>query len=134
MSYDIAPVGRTPAAAPTPTTPVTAAPRAVWTPPPTAAATAAAGAVAAQASVTVDTIHASAPAQIPASPPAEVHEAMAVAAAAYHTLQAADREVRFKLHEATGKVSVEIHDSHGNLLFSVPSSKALDLAAGGSLG
>jgi hypothetical protein len=26
-----------------------------------------------------------------------------------------------------------VHDTHGNLLFSVPASKALDVAAGGSL-
>jgi hypothetical protein len=28
---------------------------------------------------------------------------------------------------------VEVHDTHGNVLFTVPSSKVLDIAGGGSL-
>ena len=41
--------------------------------------------------------------------------------------------MRFKVNEATGKLSVEVHDVHGNLLFTVPSSTVLDVASGGSL-
>jgi hypothetical protein len=111
MSIDIASVGRTP------TTPVSATPSG---PPPPAAAPSQPA-----ASVTVDTI--------PASPPPEVHQAMAVAAHAWDNLQASNREMRFKINQATGKLTVEVHDTHGNLLFSVPASKALDVAAGGSL-
>ena len=75
--------------------------------------------------VTVDTI--------PASPPPEVQAAMGVAAQAYDSLQASGKGLHFKVDEATGKLTVEVHDVHGNLLFQVPASTALDVAAGGSL-
>ena len=75
--------------------------------------------------MTVDTI--------PASPPDEVHDAIGVANQAYHNLQAAGSELRFKVNEATGKLSVEVHDVHGNLMFTVPASTVLDVASGGSL-
>jgi hypothetical protein len=111
MSIDIASVGRTPA------TPLSATPAAA--PPPVAAASPMAE------PVTVDAI--------PASPPPEVHEAMNVAANAYDDLKASGREMRFRVNEATGKLTVEVHDIHGNLMFAVPGSKALDVAAGGTL-
>jgi len=109
MSFDIAPVGRTPGTAPAATE------RTHHTAPSNAA----------QDSVTVDTI--------PSSPPPEVHEAMGVAAQAYDKLQAEGRQMRFKVNEGTGKLVVEVHDLHGQLLFQVPASKALDVASGGSL-
>jgi hypothetical protein len=109
MSFDIAPVGRTPGTAP-------AATEKTHSTVPSNAA---------QDSVTVDTI--------PSSPPPEVHEAMGVAAQAYDKLQAQGREMRFKVNEGTGKLVVEVHDLHGQLLFQVPASKALDVAGGGSL-
>jgi uncharacterized FlaG/YvyC family protein len=111
MSFDIAPVGRTPGTAP-------AAIDKTYS-------TAPLNAVHASESVTVDTI--------PSSPPPEVHEAMGVAAQAYDSLQDQGRQMRFKVNEDTGKLVVEVHDLHGNLLFQVPSSKALDVAGGGSL-
>jgi hypothetical protein len=70
---------------------------------------------------------------IPASPPPEVDDAIAVAAGVYENLKTRGREVRFNLDEATGRLVVAVHDLEGNFLFSVPPSKALDLAAGGSL-
>jgi len=109
MSFDIAPVGRTPSTAPAATN------KTQNTAPSNAA----------QDSVTVDTI--------PSSPPPEVHEAMGVAAQAYDKLQAEGREMRFKVNEGTGKLVVEVHDLHGQLLFQVPASKALEVASGGSL-
>jgi hypothetical protein len=72
--------------------------------------------------VTVDTI--------PASPPPEVHEAMGVAAQAYDNLKASGSELRFKINEATGKLTVEVRDVHGNLMFTVPASTVLDVASG----
>lgn len=111
MSFDIAAVGRTPGTAPAATDKTQS--------------TAPSTAVQASDSVTVDTI--------PASPPPEVHEAMGVAAQSYDKLRAQGREMRFKVNEGTGKLTVEIHDLHGNLLFQVPASKALDVAGGGSL-
>jgi hypothetical protein len=111
MSFDIGSVGRTPAAAPAQANRSSAA--------------APASPAHAADTVTVDTI--------PASPPPEVHEAMGVANQAYHALQAKGTELRFKINEATGKLSVEVHDVHGNLLFTVPASTVLDVAEGKSL-
>lgn len=108
MSFDIGSVGRTPAPAPSQS----------------ARSSAPAPAQAEQAAdtVTVDTI--------PASPPAEVQDAIGVANQAYHNLQAEGTELRFKVNESTGKLTVEVHDVHGNLMFTVPASTALDVASG----
>ncbi|MBV9606568.1 MAG: hypothetical protein JO027_15735 [Solirubrobacterales bacterium] len=108
MSYDIGSVGRTPAPVPSQTARSSA-------PAPAQAAHAA-------DTVTIDTI--------PASPPPEVQDAMGVANQAYHNLQAEGTELRFKINESTGKLSVEVHDVHGNLMFTVPASTALDVASG----
>ena len=66
-------------------------------------------------------------------PPPEVHDAIAVAGKSYTQLAAADRHLRFDMDDRTGKVSIEVHDLRGNVLFTVPSSKALEIAAGGVL-
>jgi putative hemolysin len=108
MSYDIGSVGRTPAPAPSRTA--------------RSSAPAPAHAAHAADTVTVDTI--------PASPPPEVQDAIGVANQAYHNLQAQGNELRFKVNETTGKLSVEVHDTKGNLLFTVPSSTVLDVASG----
>ncbi len=76
-------------------------------------------------SVLVDTM--------PSSPPPEVHAAIAVAGHSFTQLAATDRHLRFTINDRTGKLSVEVHDLRGNVLFTVPSSKALDIAAGGAL-
>lgn len=70
---------------------------------------------------------------IPASPPDEVLDAMGVAANAHDQLAAEDRGLSFKVDEKTGKVVVTVRDSNGKELFTVPASKALDIAAGGNL-
>ena len=108
MSFDIGSVGRTPAPTPSQTARSSA-------PAPVQAGNAA-------DTVTVDTI--------PASPPEEVHDAIGVANQAYHNLKAAGSEMRFKINEATGKLTVEVHDTRGNLMFTVPASTALDVASG----
>jgi hypothetical protein len=108
MSFDIGSVGRTPATSPAQTARSSA-------PAPVQSAQAA-------DTVTVDTI--------PASPPPEVHAAIGVANQAYHDLKASGSELRFKVNEATGKLTVEVHDTHGNLLFTVPASTVLDVASG----
>jgi putative hemolysin len=108
MRYDIGSVGRTPAPAPSRTARASV-------PAPAQAADAA-------DTVTVDTI--------PASPPEEVHDAIGVANQAYHNLQAQGSELRFKVNESTGKLTIEVHDIHGNLMFTVPASTVLDVVAG----
>lgn len=70
---------------------------------------------------------------IPASPPTEVLDAMGVAAAAHAKLADSGRGLSFKIDDATGKVVVSVHDNQGKVLFTVPASKALDIAAGGTL-
>jgi hypothetical protein len=70
---------------------------------------------------------------IPASPPAEVLDAMGTAAQAADRLATQDRALSFSVDAATGKVTVAVHDTNGNVLFTVPGSKALDIAGGGSL-
>lgn len=108
MSYDIGSVGRTPAPVPSRTV--------------RSSAPAPAQAVHAADTVTVDTI--------PASPPPEVQDAIGVANQAYHNLKADGSELRFKVNESTGKLSIEVHDIHGNLMFTVPASTVLDVASG----
>ena len=41
--------------------------------------------------------------------------------------------MHFHIDDRTGQLSVEVHDLQGNVLFTVPATKALDVAAGGSL-
>jgi hypothetical protein len=70
---------------------------------------------------------------IPATPPPEVHDAIAVAAQSYHRLADQDRHLRFMIDERTGHFEIQVHDLKGNVLFTVPPVKALEVAAGGSL-
>ena len=112
MSFDIASVGRTP--------PLSGPAR---TAPPSG--NSASASASASEPVKVD--------MIPSSPPPEVQDAMGVAAQAYDKLQASGRGLHFKVDDATGKLIVEVHDQHGKILFTVPASKALDVAGGGSL-
>ena len=44
-----------------------------------------------------------------------------------------DRGLSFKIDDRTGKVVVSVHNNAGQVLFTVPASKALDVASGGSL-
>jgi hypothetical protein len=80
---------------------------------------------AAEAAVTVDTL--------PASPPPEVMDAIGVAVHASERLAASGHEMRFQVDPPTGKVTVEVHDLQGNLQSTVPPSKALDVADGGTV-
>lgn len=70
---------------------------------------------------------------IPAGPPDEVHDAIGIANQAYHALRATGSELRFKINEATGKLTVEVHDVHGSVMFTVPASAVLVVASGGPL-
>ncbi len=69
----------------------------------------------------------------PSSPQPEARDAIAPAGQSYAQLGAADRQLRFNINDRTGKVSVAVHDVRGDVLFTVPSSKALDIAASGTL-
>ena len=70
---------------------------------------------------------------IPAAPPPEVLEAMGVAARAADRLAADGHQMRFAVDPQTAKVVVEIRNTQGDLLWTAPPSKALEVASGGSL-
>jgi hypothetical protein len=70
---------------------------------------------------------------IPSSPPAEVLDALGTSAQAHARLAAQDRGLSFTIDDRTGKVVVSVHDNAGQVLFTVPNTKALDIASGGSL-
>lgn len=80
---------------------------------------------AAEDPVSVDTI--------PPSPPPEVQNAIGVANDAYHRLAQSGRELRFAIDETTGKVIVALHNANGEQLSTLPPSKALEVAEGGSV-
>lgn len=67
---------------------------------------------------------------IPAIPPREVRAAMGIAARAYEDLKDNGREVRFKVDRTTDRLRIEVRDARGNLLYTVPPSKVLDVACG----
>jgi len=72
-------------------------------------------------------------ATIPASPPPEVCDAIAVARQAYEKLQQAGRRLSFEVDDRTGTLSIEVHDLEGNFLFTLSPSEFLDIAGGGPL-
>jgi hypothetical protein len=76
-------------------------------------------------SVIVDTI--------PPTPPAEVLQQIAAAADAYDKLLASGVQLHFETDLTSGKLAVQVLDTHGRVIGTVPASKVLDLAAGGSL-
>jgi hypothetical protein len=63
-------------------------------------------------------------------PPPDVLEEMGLAAEVYERLADRGREVRFRLDPPTGRVSVEIHDLEGKMLYAIPPNRALDIASG----
>ena len=72
-------------------------------------------------------------AAIPDSPPPEVLEAMGAAAHAYDRLKTAGRRLHFETDAVTGRVTVQLLDPDGNVVTTLPPSKVLDLASGGTL-
>lgn len=72
-------------------------------------------------------------AAIPASPPPEVLDAMGAAADAYDRLKTAGRRLHFETDAVTGRVTAQLLDPDGNVVTTLPPSKVLDLASGGTL-
>jgi beta-lactamase class A len=70
---------------------------------------------------------------IPASPPAEVLDAMTTAAQAADRLQSSGRALRFSVDPPTGRVSAQLTDLDGNPLSDVSPSTVLAVASGESL-
>lgn len=67
----------------------------------------------------------------PSALPAQVREAIAEAASVYVQLQASGYELSFHVDEDAARVRIEVHDLDQRLLFTVPPSKALQIATDG---
>jgi uncharacterized FlaG/YvyC family protein len=67
---------------------------------------------------------------IGASPPAEVSEQVGAAAAVASQLHEANRELHFSKDHTTGRIIVEVRDLDGNVLRTIPPSKALAIMSG----
>jgi uncharacterized FlaG/YvyC family protein len=70
---------------------------------------------------------------IPATPPAEVQEQVERASGRYDELRAQGREMHFATDEKSGRLVIEVRDLAGNVIRTLPPSKALDVIAGESL-
>jgi FlaG protein len=80
------------------------------------------GAVEAADSVRLDTI--------PSMPPAELHAEMDRAAQRADELKAEGRELHFAYDKSAGRVQIQVRDLDGNVLRTIPPSKALAVASG----
>ena len=67
---------------------------------------------------------------LPAHPPTEVLDAIGAAAARAAELRADNRELHFSKDQATGRVIVQVRDLEGNVIRTIPPSKALDIMSG----
>jgi FlaG protein len=70
---------------------------------------------------------------LPSRPPVEVLQEMEAAARRYDELRSQHRELHFRHDANANRVVVEVRDLDGNVLRTIPPSKALDVIAGGSL-
>jgi uncharacterized FlaG/YvyC family protein len=70
---------------------------------------------------------------VPSRPPAEVLEEMEAASRRYDELRSQQRELHFTHDPEQNRVVVQVRDLEGNVLRTIPPSKALDVIAGGAL-
>jgi flagellar protein FlaG len=70
---------------------------------------------------------------IPPTPPREVLAEVKRAAARAEEMAAGDRELHFSRDTDSGRIVVEVRDLEGNVLRTIPPSKALDVMSGGGL-
>jgi flagellar protein FlaG len=70
---------------------------------------------------------------LPSRPPAEVLQEMEAAARRYDELRSQQRELHFTHDPHRNRVVVEVRDLEGNVLRTIPPSKALEVIAGGAL-
>jgi uncharacterized FlaG/YvyC family protein len=70
---------------------------------------------------------------LPSRPPAEVLAEMEAASRRYDELRSQQRELHFTRDATANRVVVEVRDLDGNVLRTIPPSKALDVIAGGAL-
>ena len=65
-----------------------------------------------------------------ASPPVDVLEQVGAAAAVVNQLHDSNRELHFSKDTASGRIIVEVRDLDGNVLKTIPPSKALAIMSG----
>lgn len=70
---------------------------------------------------------------IPPVPPRDVLVEVERAAARAEELAAANRELHFSTDPDSGRIIVEVRDLEGNVLRTIPPSKALGVMSGGAL-
>jgi flagellar protein FlaG len=70
---------------------------------------------------------------IPSQPPESVKAEVDRAAQRVDELKADGRQLHFARDEASGRVVVEVQDLNGNVLRTIPPSKALQVASGDTL-
>jgi flagellar protein FlaG len=71
---------------------------------------------------------------LPSRPPSEVLKEMEAASRRYDELRSQQRELHFTHDPTQNRVVVEVRDLEGNVLRTIPPSKALEVIAGGPLG
>jgi flagellar protein FlaG len=70
---------------------------------------------------------------IPASPPQELYQQIDAAAQRVDELRADGRELHFSYNNSEKRVQIEVRDLKGNVLRTIPPSKALSVATGDKL-
>jgi hypothetical protein len=70
---------------------------------------------------------------VPAAPPLEVRDAIGAAAARAAELRAENRELHFQKDPTSGRVIVQVRDLAGNVIRTIPPSRALDIMAGAAV-
>jgi uncharacterized FlaG/YvyC family protein len=70
---------------------------------------------------------------IPATPPPDVVVEIHRAAARAEELHKANRELHFEKDPGSGRIVVQVRDLSGNVLRTIPPSKALDVMSGAGL-
>lgn len=68
---------------------------------------------------------------LPSQPPPDVLEEVAAAERRYEEMRAQQRELHFTHDDVANRVVVEVRDLDGNVLRTVPPSKALEIISGG---
>ena len=70
---------------------------------------------------------------VPPAPTPEARELVAKASEVVETLHRSNRELHFSRDEESNRVVIQVRDLDGNVLKTIPPSKALDILSGGDL-
>ena len=71
--------------------------------------------------------------EVPTAPTEEARAMVDRAAQRVQQLHANDRELHFSREEGTNRVIIEVRDLDGNVIKTIPPSKALDIMSGAEL-